>query len=204
MQASFRECRVSETRRNKAIRFSPALPDCKLLTVGWLEFIAAIVGSIAWPAAVVWVVFLFRHQIRALLPYVSRVQVGPFQMDLGELLDEAERTEQKLEEHEQKALSPAEELDEDLQTRREDLYARAQESPYNAVIYAWLSVTATAEAAALRNNLRKDSPNLNLRRVVQMLVDRGKAPQLLIEYADQLLRLHKQTVRVDSVTEEEA
>ena len=172
--------------------------------MGGFEFIAAIIDSIAWPAAVVGAIFLLRHEIRALIPLLSRLQIGPVQLDFREMLDEAERTEQKLEEREQKALSSAEELDEDLQPLREKLYARAQESPYNAAISAWLSVTGTAEGAALRSNLRKDSPNLNLRRVVQMLVDRGKAPQLLIEYADQLLRLHKQTVSVDSVTEEEA
>lgn len=128
------------------------------------------------------------------MPYLSRLQVGPLQMDFREMLDEAERTEQKLEEREQKALPSTEELDEDLQAQREDLYARAQESPYHAVIDAWVFVLAGAEGAAIRNKLREESPNLNLRRIVQMLVDRGKAPRLLIEYADQLLRLHRQTV----------
>jgi hypothetical protein len=197
------------SRRNHAIRFSPAFQVCKLLTVGWLEFIAAIVGSIAWPAAVVWVVFLLRHQIRALLPSLSRVQLGPFQADFRQRLEEAEQTKQQLEDREQKALPSTEDLDEDLQAQREVLYARAQESPYEAVVSAWFSVLAEAEGAAIRNKLREERPVLPLRRTVEMLVEREKVPRLLIEYAAQLARLHEQIMKTESaargsITVEEA
>jgi hypothetical protein len=176
-----------------------------------MEFIAAIVGSIAWPAAVVGVVFLFRHEISALIPSLSRVQVGPVQADFGQMLEEIEQTKQQLEEREQKDLPPIEEveLDENLQAKRDDLYARAQESPYNAVVRAWFSVLSEADAAAIRNNLREESPNLSLRRIVKMLVDREIAPPLLIAYAGQLTSFHAQIMREESavresITEKEA
>jgi hypothetical protein len=46
------------------------------------DFIASLVGSLAWPAAVVVIAFMFRRSIRQLLRgHLSRLKAGPFEAD---------------------------------------------------------------------------------------------------------------------------
>lgn len=58
----------------------------------WREFIASLVGSLAWPAVVVIAVFLLREQIKALLREpVSRLAVGPFEMEWDRTIEATRR-----------------------------------------------------------------------------------------------------------------
>ena len=167
--------------------------------MGWLEFIASIVGSLAWPAAVVFIVFFLRHQIRELIPRLARVQAGSFAAEFDRGLDRAQEIGQQVEEEE--ALPPIEETDERLIANRDMLYARAQESPKEAVYDAWLLVQAEAHAAAMRNGLDR-STGLPLRRTVEMLANQGNVARPLVDYTGELERLHRETLQTQApVTE---
>jgi Domain of unknown function (DUF4145) len=58
--------------------------------MGWLEFTASIVGSIAWPIAAVVIAMLFRRQIKALLDKVKSLSWGDAKADFSDRLEEAE------------------------------------------------------------------------------------------------------------------
>lgn len=60
-----------------------------LMTKTWLDFIASIVGSVAWPAAIAFVVWLFRQEIVRLLPFLH-VKGGDLEVSFR--LAEAEKT----------------------------------------------------------------------------------------------------------------
>lgn len=60
-----------------------------------LEFIASLVGSLAWPAAVVAIVVVFRAQMRTLLGGVlHRLKVGPLELEWEERWEEQRSTAQ--------------------------------------------------------------------------------------------------------------
>jgi len=48
-----------------------------LRRVNWMDFVAALVGHLAWPLAIVVVVLLFRRPLAALIGEVSEGEVGP-------------------------------------------------------------------------------------------------------------------------------
>ena len=96
---------------------------------------------------------------------------------------------------EQEALPPTEVPDERLQKERDDLYARAERSPENAVYNAWLKVQLEAQGAVNRNGLEERSTGASLATKVRMLADEGLVPSLVVSLADELARLHNETLR---------
>jgi hypothetical protein len=66
----------------------PALPFGPMSV---LEFVASLVRSLAWPAAVIAIAILLRHQLRRLLTGpVRRMRAGPFELEWDRLLSKAE------------------------------------------------------------------------------------------------------------------
>lgn len=55
----------------------------------WKQFFAGIVGSLAWPAAVVIVVCIFKDQLRLLTGRIRRVGAGGWNVELSEKVEEA-------------------------------------------------------------------------------------------------------------------
>lgn len=56
-----------------------------------LEFVASLVRSLAWPAAVVIIAVLLRHQLRALLSGpLRRLRAGPFEVEWERAVSEVE------------------------------------------------------------------------------------------------------------------
>lgn len=56
-----------------------------------LEFIASVIGSLAWPLVVAISLILFRSQIRLLIERIKRVSVGDNSIDISQKLEEAEQ-----------------------------------------------------------------------------------------------------------------
>lgn len=58
--------------------------------MGWLEWSASLVGSLAWPVAAVVIAILFRSQIKALLSKIRKLTWGDKSADFSEQLDKIE------------------------------------------------------------------------------------------------------------------
>lgn len=54
-----------------------------------LEFIAKIIGSLAWPATVLVIIFFMRKPIRDLLPFLERLKYKDFELSFRRQLQEA-------------------------------------------------------------------------------------------------------------------
>jgi hypothetical protein len=153
--------------------------------VGWLEFIAAVVSSIAWPLGIVVVVLLLRHQIANLIPLLRRLRYGEFEAVFSEEVGEAaEEIEQKAEE------TPVEKLPEDveelLRRRAERMREMAQVYPDRAVIEAWGLVESESQEAARRNDI---DISMGPPRILKTLADRGQMPEWVVESVRVLRRL---------------
>lgn len=142
-----------------------------------LTAIAALISAVAWPAAFVVLLLLFRPQVRDLISRLVSAKAGPVEMAFAELpklaADAAEVVQELTSEHvparprgyENKALGPQ------LETRGGDpagipsrlprgerpvfphdapveLLKLAERAPVAAVIGAWGKVTAAADSAA--------------------------------------------------------
>lgn len=59
--------------------------------MGWLEWSSSVIGSTAWPIALVVVALIFRGQITKLLKRIKGAKYGDAQVSFGEDLDKVER-----------------------------------------------------------------------------------------------------------------
>jgi hypothetical protein len=130
-----------------------------------LEFVAAIIGSLAWPAALFGVIALFRGKVVELIPYIGKLKYKEFELEFRETMRELGAEAEALED-----------ADTELQLGEPDaadqLYGLAELSPRAAILEAWLNVEAHA-AMALRSRkvetdheIRKLAP-LRLARLIE-------------------------------------
>lgn len=57
--------------------------------MNWLEFTSSIIGAVAWPAAIIVLVYALRQPIKELVPLLQRMKYKDFEMEFGEKLAEA-------------------------------------------------------------------------------------------------------------------
>lgn len=133
----------------------------------WLQFIASIIGSLAWPAAMVLVVLLLRRAILRILPRLRRLKYGDVEAEFGEKLEEAEEEIAEL----PAPTSLPKKLDHAVQ-RPEDV---GDFSNNSAVFVAWLSVeSAILNLARTANAL---APNMPALRAAEILLKRDLIDQ---------------------------
>jgi hypothetical protein len=103
--------------------------------MNWRQFIATIIGSLAWPATLVVAFFLLKNQLPAIFPFVERLKYKGLEVEFR-------KSVQELAEQSRGAL-PAPDADE-LGDPRNRLYTLAELSPRSAILEAWLQVESAA------------------------------------------------------------
>jgi hypothetical protein len=128
----------------------------------WLQFIASIVGSVAWPLAAIACVLFLRKEVVQLLRRLRRLKYGDAEAEFGEKLEELESEVSDIPE-------PAS-LPETVKRVQSHLSDAGQFSNNSAVFIAWLEV----ESAIL--NLARDADvlrtNMSASIAAQRLLDR--------------------------------
>ena len=113
----------------------------------WLQFIAAVVGSLAWPLTLIVGFFILKSHLSALFPFVERLRYKDFELDFRKSL-------QDLSEKSRSALPTAElAVQADTTSSRNKLYSLAEISPRSAILEAWLQVEAAAAEIIQRRSL---------------------------------------------------
>jgi len=102
----------------------------------WFQFIAAMVGSLAWPATLLVSFFIIKNYLPAIFPFVERFKYKDLEVEFR-------KSVQELSEKSRTALPPPE-LDEHASAPRNRLYALADISPRSAILEAWLEVEGAA------------------------------------------------------------
>ncbi len=99
--------------------------------MGALEFIAAIVDSLAWPLAIVVVGLFFRAELRSLLLLLRKLKAGPVEAEFDKQVEELKReTESIVKETAQIAGPDADE--------KQKLMELANYSPRSAIVESWV------------------------------------------------------------------
>lgn len=96
----------------------------------WLQFFSSIVGSIAWPAAIVALAFLMQKPLGKLIPLIRTLKYKEFQIDIGEQLEDA----RELVDAEGEQPSPV------IEEPPVSFKALAQTDPRAAILSAWFPV----------------------------------------------------------------
>ncbi|WP_315701015.1 MULTISPECIES: DUF4145 domain-containing protein [unclassified Bradyrhizobium] len=56
----------------------------------WKQFFASVIGALAWPAATVIIVLVFREQLRLIVRHIRKFGAGPLNVELSEKLEQVE------------------------------------------------------------------------------------------------------------------
>jgi hypothetical protein len=107
----------------------------------WLEFLASVIGSLAWPAAIAFIVYLLREPIRKVIPGLRKFGFAGLEAEFGERVQEAAvmaASTQTLAD-----VTPGTAL-------VTELGPEIATAPRAAVIEAWLAVERELEALAER------------------------------------------------------
>jgi uncharacterized protein YutE (UPF0331/DUF86 family) len=128
----------------------------------WLQFIASIIGSLAWPAAMVLVVLLLRRAIFRVLPRLRQLKYGDAEAEFGEKLEQVEEEIDEL----PAPTSLPKKVEQTVQ-RLDDI---GDFSNNSAVFVAWLSIeSAILNLARAANAL---APNMPALRAAEILLKR--------------------------------
>jgi hypothetical protein len=117
--------------------------------VNWLAFIAAVVGSLAWPVTLIVIVLIFRRQLLAAAPWLRELEVGNVKLKFAEELAKAATAAEEIEPQKQPAPVAPPVTDRDL--------LLAEHAPIGLVLQSWMTVENALADAAVRHGLSMSS-----------------------------------------------
>ncbi|HEJ6164781.1 TPA: hypothetical protein SL829_002110 [Pseudomonas aeruginosa] len=125
----------------------------------WLQFSASVIGSLAWPAAVVVLVLLLRQPLAKLIPLIRTLKYKELQIDLGEQL--------------QKVRAEVEATTDELTPDASGLASFksvAETDPRAAILSAWFPVERELRDMANKADL---PPTAQVSRIIFELINKG-------------------------------
>ncbi|MGY2169796.1 hypothetical protein [Pseudomonas gingeri] len=113
----------------------------------WMQFISALVAALAWPGALVWIIFLLKRPILAAIPKIRSFKYGELHIDLTEELKSLQ---------EDLPIAPPDPAPaaEPQKVKPSIPVQLAAVSPRAGVITAWLEVEKTLDKVIERNQLQ--------------------------------------------------
>lgn len=123
----------------------------------WIEFSAALVNSLAWPVAVLVIVYWLKDNLQSLLPFIDRLKYKDFEVQFRAAVREIAA--------ESKVALPQQEEEEQPVDVRDQLFQLAEVSPRSAILEAWLNVETSA---IQRLQLLKTVPKDKLRNMAPL------------------------------------
>src|SRR5260370_1218861 len=145
----------------------------------WLQFLASLVKSLAWPTALVILVLLFRVPVRRALLSLTRLKYKDLELDFGRELKELEKEAKAIDITPQppKSIAPTQRDSSQLLQEAAQL---AQRFPEPAVAVAWQAVEDELMQAVMRLAVSPDYPahnsNSSPARVSMAWSSRGEGP----------------------------
>lgn len=164
-----------------------------------MEFVVTLLVGIAWPVAVVWVAYLFKDEIRALLHRMSQLKYKDVEakFELGLAQAEAKAIAIDI----PKPFAPP---SPEVTSKLESLRRIADVSPGAAILEAWVLVEEAAGKSGFAQGAAQ--PRVNPYLFVEELVRLGKLPAGSEGLLDQMRKLRNQAVHLPdfSISQDEA
>lgn len=150
-----------------------------------LQFTSSIIGSLAWPAAVVWLAYLLRSPLAKLIPRVRALKYGDFHVDIGEQIEAAK--EHVDAENEAAAAPPPPEPPLSFKSL-------AKADPRAAILSAWLPVEG--ELNELMSLSSSDESHRPMIHQIEQLRRRGVLNASLVDTLLDLRRIRNTAVHL--------
>lgn len=162
-----------------------------------MENIIKIIDALAWPAAIIWLGYLFRSEIRQLLGRVSRLTYkgleAKFEKDLAKVEAEARKTLPKAESTSHISEEPI--YPSPYDEKYEQLLRISEQSPRAALLEAWIEVETVLNRVASGHGYPIFTKT-QYRQVLEMLINKEKFPKTILPLFNDLRILRNEAVHV--------
>lgn len=160
-----------------------------------LQFVSSIIGSLAWPAAVVWLAFLLRAPLAKLIPRVRGVKYGGLHVDIATQIEEVK------EQVDASGEAPAQPSSEPTLS----FQSLAQADPRAAILSAWIPVEIELNEIADKSGLTLVSSKTGMAQLTE-LKEIGVLDNFMARTLTKLRRIRNTAVHVtgDSVGYDDA
>ncbi|MCH7499022.1 MAG: hypothetical protein IH886_03295 [Nitrospinae bacterium] len=161
-----------------------------------MEYIIAIIDSVAWPVAVVWLGYLFRQEIRGLFDRVSHLKYKDLEAKFEKQLVEAEEEAKSLPaevrppEHEEPVYPVP------YNDKYEQLLRISEESPRAALLEAWIEVESALFEAAERADIKAMMRHPN--HVLNRLIKDGHVAKTVYPLFDSLRKMRNEAAHLNN------
>lgn len=164
-----------------------------------MEYFVSLIVGIAWPVAAVWIAYLFRGELKALLSRVSHLKYKELEAKFEKGLAEAEADARLVAQTAPPAFPPPETM-----TKLDQLRRIAEVSPRAAIMESWVLIESAANQAGLASG--SVIPRTNTRTIVEYLARSGKLPESSIPLVEKLRHLRNQAAHLPefALSQEEA
>jgi hypothetical protein len=163
--------------------------------MNWREFVASVIGSLAWPAAIAFGLYLLREPIRGAVSSLRRLTYKGVEAEFGVLVQEAETAATEAE------LPSPDPVVGELALSTE-LWQEITTAPRAAVIEAWLAVERELEALAAQVGIDLDERRWTTHALLNELGQRGVIDANLAAVIDDLRRARNVAAHAQSYTVE--
>lgn len=151
--------------------------------------LVALISAIAWPAAAVWISYLFRDEIRGLASRVSRLKYKDVEATFESELKTAEEQAGAITQDARVPLPSPE-----LVSKLEQLERIADVSPRAAIMEAWLLIESAAGQSGFAQGAAH--PRVNLWLFVDWLVKEGKLSPDSLKLVESLRELRNKAAHL--------
>lgn len=139
--------------------------------MGWKQFIASIISSLAWPIAAVAIVVIFKDQLRHILSQIKKIGAAGVNVELSDQVKEVQKAGEVVELEQGEVPAQVIALD-------PELINLAQSFPEAAVLQAFKELEAVL--LRIRQRLPDDKPHRNLNEVLKALADDNQISQNVV------------------------
>ncbi len=162
-----------------------------------MEYFVKLIDAIAWPAAIVWLGFLFRREVRKLLGRMSTFKYKEMEAKFEKELLKAETEAKKIITSEGKTWEEASARG--VTTQHEQFQRIANISPRAAIIESWLDVEVAIIAAAEKAGLEVKPP-INIHQLAMHLFSMKVLNNEVISVYQSLRKLRNQAAHMADFT----
>lgn len=158
----------------------------------WLQFVSSVVGSLAWPAAVIAIVVLLRDPLRKLVPLIRTLKYKEWQLDVGQELDAVKESVE----------ATNDQPDERAEEPTPVFLQLAQIEPRAAVLSAWAPVELALKDLAMRHRVNR--LGMPIYQVVDSLRKTGVLDPTTHEALGRLMGIRNEAVHLAPISYDEA
>ncbi|WPN24099.1 hypothetical protein [Pseudomonas marginalis] len=110
----------------------------------WLQFVSSVIGSVAWPIAVITIIALLRAPLGKLVPLIRTLKYKDLQIDVGQELEAVKESVESTADQPERKEKPTPEFQQ-----------LAKIEPRAAVLSAWAPIELALRDLGVRHNVYK-------------------------------------------------